>query len=47
MSFIKSALFRSFTIGFVIGGVGVCLALGISEGKIGTMVPQAIAATMR
>jgi hypothetical protein len=39
MALFKTKLFRSFALGFVLGGIGICAAFGFSDGV------QAVAAT--
>ena len=45
MRLLKTSLFRSFAIGFVLGAVGVAVILGGGDhGFGGSMVPAAVAA---
>ena len=49
MSFLKSGLFRFFTVGFALGAVAVFATFGIGPDRVGPgdMVPTAVAAPVR
>ena len=49
MSFLKSGLFRFFTVGFALGALAVFATFGIGPGRMGPadVVPAAAAASVR
>jgi len=44
MTMLKSDLFRSFAVGFILGAVAICLFLGTHGGTTNPVVASAIAA---